>query len=397
MSKTSEFSNLLTFVYKINQSCTLANQTEKKIPHLYFENLDALRFLAAFSVFFFHYSSDMRAVFSNLGEHSVTKALLSIAEKGSLGVNFFFVLSGFLITYLIMYEVKHTGKFSLGKFLIRRTLRIWPLYFIIILISFVLFPVILDGYHTAHNPWMYIAFLANFDEINNGLNDSLNFLTTLWSVAVEEQFYLFWGLALFVLYRIKKINFPLLIGIIFILSFIFRWYHWDEERTIYYHTFSVCQDILTGAFIAWSLFEGKRWLDKIKDLKKIWVLLIYIAGFAICIAKNKIFADELIIIERFVLSLFFGFIILDQIRGANSIYKLGKVKVFNYLGKISYGLYMYHMVILFCVFAWMNSWGVESYWLMPIYFALCLVLTISVASLSYYLIEKPLLKLKPKR
>jgi peptidoglycan/LPS O-acetylase OafA/YrhL len=358
--------------------------------------LDALRFLAAFSVFIFHYFSDIKSFFPSLTNNAIFDKVQVVADKGSLGVNFFFVLSGFLITYLILHEQKHKGHFSLKKFLIRRTLRIWPLYFIVILIGFVLFPLIFSGYSTSHSLWMYVAFLANFDEINVGLHDSINFLTSPWSVAVEEQFYLFWGLLFFTILRLRKVNLGYIIVVLYLLSFLFRWYYVDEERIIYYHTFAVCQDILTGAFIGWSLFENKKWLEYLKHMRKIWVAAIYIIGFAICILKNKIFFGDLLIFERFVLSLFFGFIILDQIRGENSAIKFGKIKPFNYLGKISYGLYMYHLIVMYIFTQWISTIDMSELAVVPIYFGVSLSGTILISAISYQLIEKPLLKLKPK-
>src|SRR5690606_19355370 len=125
-----------------------------------FENLDALRFLAAFSVFVFHFFRDVNGLEPELQEYRIFDIVLSITDKGSLGVNFFFVLSGFLITYLILHETKYKGHFSLKNFLIRRTLRIWPLYFIVILIGFVIFPLLISNYYTVHEPLMYVAFLA---------------------------------------------------------------------------------------------------------------------------------------------------------------------------------------------------------------------------------------------
>jgi len=387
---------LCKFDCKINESYSLTNQSNKKIPHIYFNNLDALRFLAAFSVFIFHFFADIKAFYPSLNYNPVFDKVQTVADKGSLGVNFFFVLSGFLITYLILHEKKYSGVFSLKKFLIRRTLRIWPLYFIVILIGFLIFPFLFSDYSTVHSPWMYVAFLANFDEINVGLNDSINFLTSPWSVAVEEQFYLFWGLLLFTLYRLKKINLGYIILLLYLLSFVFRWYYVDEERIIYYHTFAVCQDILTGAFIGWSLFENKKWLDQLKSIRKIWVALIYAIGFAVCILKNKIFIDDFLIFERFILSLFFTFIILDQIRGTNSILKIGKIKPFNYLGKISYGLYMYHLIMMYLFTMWISSTEIKGLIVIPIYFGLSLFGTILISAISYQFIEKPLLKLKPK-
>ena len=374
----------------------MAIQNDKKIPHVHFENLDALRFLAAFSVFVFHYFSDIKALFPSLKHNSIFDKIQVVADKGSLGVNFFFVLSGFLITYLILHERKHRGNFSLKKFLIRRTLRIWPVYFLVVLIGFVLFPYVLDGFSTIHDPWMYVAFLANFDELRVGLFDHANFLTPPWSVAVEEQFYLFWGISLFILFQIKQLKLIHVIVLLYALTFIFRWYYVNDERIIYYHTFAVCQDILTGTFIGLALFEGKKWLDSLKRLKKIWVILIYLAGFMICIAKNKIFFGDLLIIERFCLSLFFAFIILDQIRGDNSFFKFGKVKLFNFFGKISYGFYMYHLIIMFLLVTWIDAMKLNGYYLIFLYFLASILGTLIVAIISYYAIEKPLLKLKPK-
>ena len=319
-----------------------------------------------------------------------------VTNKGNLGVNFFFVLSGFLITYLILHEHKHRGYFSLWKFLARRTLRIWPLYFIVGLIGFVLFPWIIPGYETAHDPMNYALFLANFDEIWYGANDPIGFLTSPWSVAVEEQFYLVWGICLFILSRLKAMRPEFLILLLYIISFWFRWQYLHDDRMLYYHTLSVCQDILTGSLIAIALFRGNRFLDWLKTLPQFIVFVTYLFGIILCVAKNKIFEGDLMIIERLPLSLFFGFVILDQIRGENSFFKFGKVKVFNYLGKISYGLYMYHLVVMYLISEWIDQYGWDNYWLIPVYFLASLMSVILVSGLSYRFIESKFLNLKPK-
>jgi peptidoglycan/LPS O-acetylase OafA/YrhL len=373
-----------------------SDSVQKKITPVYFENLDALRFLAAFSVILFHFSRDVRGLFPGIETETFYGLFDTIAQKGHLGVNFFFVLSGFLITYLIVHERNSKGKFSLGKFLIRRTLRIWPLYFIIVLIGFVIFPSIIEGYHTDHNVWMYVGFLANFDEIINGANDSINFLTSPWSVAVEEQFYLFWGIILFVGFKIKQFKPIYLILALYIISFYFRWYYWQDYRMLYFNTITVCQDILMGSLVGIGLFHGNKILDSIKSLPKPAVFAIYIIGFSICILKNKLFPGQLIILERSVLSAFFAFVILDQIRGEHSVFKIGRIKVFNFLGKISYGLYMYHLVVMYLLVLWIESWTSYDRWLIPFFFVLINILVISLSTISFYLIENPLLKLKPK-
>lgn len=369
---------------------------DQKIAPAYFQNLDALRFLAAFSVFVFHYFRDIKAFYPGIENNWLFDKLLIVADKGGLGVNFFFVLSGFLITYLILQEKKETGHFSLWKFLVRRTLRIWPVYFVVVGIGFVIFPAIFDTYSTAHNPTYYIFFLANFDEIYNGAHDSINFLTAPWSVAVEEQFYLFWSLSLFLLLKLKKFKIEYLILILYIASFYFRWIYCDDERVIYYHTLSVCQDILTGAFIGLSLFNGKKWIQSIINLNKWNILLIYLAGIALCLAKNKLFSGDILVLERFVLSLFFGFVILEQSLGKNSILKVGRFKWMNYLGKISYGFYMYHLIVMFVLCRLIEVYLPTGYYLIPLYFVGSLVGIILSSALSYKLMEAPLLKLKPK-
>ncbi|MCB9223264.1 MAG: acyltransferase [Crocinitomicaceae bacterium] len=375
---------------------SLNEETAKKIQPVHFKNLDALRFLAALSVIFFHISQEAIAVYPELETNTIAKWILTVVQKGHLGVNFFFVLSGFLITYLILHEQEQTGNFSLKKFLIRRTLRIWPLYFMVVLVGFVIFPLLIEDYHTNHHAWRYLLFIANFDEILVGATDPINFLTAPWSVAVEEQFYLFWGIALFVIFKIKQFKPVYLVILIYIISFIFRWIYWDDYRTLYFSTFTVCQDILTGTLLGMALFKKKAFLEKIRKLSKLRVFGIYLVGFAICILKNQIFAGQLIIFERSVLSIFFGFIILDQIRGEHSIFKLGKIQVFNNLGKISYGLYMYHLIVMYLLMKWMGGWFNEGYWAFIIFAIFILICVVVISTVSYRFMEKPLLKLKPK-
>ena len=373
----------------------MSNQSTAKIPAVHFDNLDALRFFAAMAVFVFHYFRDVNGLYANLTDSKLFKTVLIVTDKGSLGVNFFFVLSGFLITYLILQEDRRKGFFNYGKFLVRRTLRIWPLYFIIVFIGFVLFPLLFQDYHTSHDPVNYLFFLANFDEIRNGVNDSINFLTSPWSIAVEEQFYLFWGLALLLILKQKKFKIEWLIGLLYLGTFLFRWWHKDDPHVLYYHTLSVCQDLLTGCFVAISLFKKRQWLDRLQNINRTITVVIYLLGAMICIGKNKLFFGDLQIVERLVLSLYFSFIILDQIRGKHSFYKFGTIKWFNYLGKVSYGIYMYHLVVMYLIDLWFNTIQWTGYWQAISYFVAALTGTLLIAILSYQLVESRLLKLKP--
>lgn len=372
------------------------NSAPKKLHTVYFQNLDAARFIAAFAVFLLHFSNEIRGIFPGINASFLFKAIYLFTGKGGLGVDFFFVLSGFLITFLIFQEYKTVGKFHLGYFLIRRTLRIWPLYFSIGLIGFVLFPLLVEDYYTLHEPLYYFLFLANFNEIWHGADDTVNFLTSPWSVAVEEQFYLFWGIVLTIGFRLKKIPFPLLLMFLYLLSFSFSWFNKESPEILYLHTLAVFQDILMGAFVGWSVFKGLKWIDNVQSFSRLKIILLYITGFVLIIAKNKIFQGDLMLLERFVLSFFFAFIIIEQIGGKHSLFKLGRIKLFTYCGKISYGIYMYHLVVMYLL---LHFFDFKSFGLMPTLFIFggaSLIFTYAVSALSYRFIESKFLALKPK-
>jgi len=376
----------------------LAIQNNIKIKKPYFENLDALRFLAAFAVFGFHFFKEAGNVFKFDSSSMPYKAVNMVLSKGTLGVNFFFVLSGFLITYLILFERKSTGSFNLKHFLIRRTLRIWPLYFLVVFIGFGLFPFLFDDYQTNHSITRYLFFLANFDEIRVGLTDSINFLTAPWSVAVEEQFYLFWGILLFILHKIKAFNIWVALFSLLIVSLIFSYLNFSNNRILYYHTLSVMSNIVVGSALALAYLQEKKWLLKLKELKRWKIITVYALGLLVILAKNKLFFGHLAIIEQSSISLFFAFVILDQVYLSNSFFKIGRIPLFNHLGRISYGLYLYHLVVMFVMMK-ISSGFLTS--LSPLigtlfYLMISIVGTYLVSSLSYKFFEKPFLSLKSK-
>jgi peptidoglycan/LPS O-acetylase OafA/YrhL len=100
--------------------------------NVYFPSLNGLRFIAAFMVFLLHFAKQ------NWGEnfdYNPEDNFIYKSVLGDVGVTLFFVLSGFLITYLLLTEQARTSTINIGKFYLRRILRIWPLYFLMILIT----------------------------------------------------------------------------------------------------------------------------------------------------------------------------------------------------------------------------------------------------------------------
>ncbi|HEY9176748.1 MAG TPA: acyltransferase, partial [Flavipsychrobacter sp.] len=158
----------------------------------HFQTFDALRFFAFFKVFLLHLPITAFPWFNYL------------RAGGGIGVQFFFVLSGFLITYIILEEKDRTGQFNLKHFFARRILRIWPLYYLMILVAF-LTPVITEqllhvttsseGYTPAW--WMSLLFLENYKIMATGTHPNVSPLGVMWSLCIEEHFYIIWGLLLF--------------------------------------------------------------------------------------------------------------------------------------------------------------------------------------------------------
>src|SRR5689334_17080134 len=103
-------------------------------PRVYFENLDALRYLCFLSVFMFHsmHTTEVQVISNPIYQFIKFR----IFGNGNLAVNCFFVLSGFLITYLLLEERNFFGKISISKFWLRRVLRIWPLFFVCVFAGF---------------------------------------------------------------------------------------------------------------------------------------------------------------------------------------------------------------------------------------------------------------------
>jgi peptidoglycan/LPS O-acetylase OafA/YrhL len=195
----------------------LATKTSAK-KSVFFENMDSLRAIAALAVIFYHMSLWFK--FPEEIIYTYLKQLLTFGRVGgSLGVTFFFVLSGFLITYLLFLERENNGKVDIPKFYMRRVLRIWPLYLFTIFVGFVIYPFTekLSGvnYNETGSLVLYLIFGANFDPIYF-VGSRNPILGVQWSVAIEEQFYLIWPL-LFVLF-IRTRSFLVNLALIIFLS-----------------------------------------------------------------------------------------------------------------------------------------------------------------------------------
>ncbi len=314
------------------------------------------------------------------------------------GVILFFVLSGFLITDILLSlkEKMETGETSLKKALVtfyfRRILRIFPVYFLtILLLHFIRFKNIDELL-----PWL-ASFSTNILMAKSG--NYLGEFTHFWSLAIEEQFYLFWPFLILLVNRKYLLKGICLVALLAILSknglfFIFH-FHWMFAC---YFTTSLLFPLAAGALIAYY----KRYNTNVFENILCNTILFYLSGiiyfllFSIC----KLFAfDKLIFIfDEYVFSVFALFFVA---RASSSGFKsfgrwLLENKPVVYVGMLSYGLYVYHMFMYSLLNYLAPKWNlhvVSDYQLWLYWFEMLLL----IASASYFLIEKPINVLKKYR
>jgi len=368
----------------------------KEKSHVFFPNLDGLRFFCFLSVFFFH---SFVSNYSNITSSRVYIFIKSVLfANGNLGVNFFFVLSGFLITFLLLKEKEVTGKIHITNFYIRRFLRIWPLYYLCVFIGFIIFPMFgstlgqLPGLNA--RPLYYIFFINNFDLIRHLNNNPQLFI--LWSIAVEEQFYLVWPV-LFAFTPSKYYKYLFISVILF--SFVYRCFNYNQLFTLSLSTFSCISDMAVGGMAAY-LISSSNWLSsKIKKLSRFYIVLIYVVAALIYIFDRYTLRSSLYApFERLVVSVVFALIILEQCFSDNSFYKMGKYKLISKLGKYTYGLYCLHIIGIYFTRAVLRKFDFDSqlWQVLIVEGGLSLILSIGLAYISYTLFESNFLKLKER-
>lgn len=368
---------------------------------IYFSNLDGMRFLCFFAVFCFHsiYSENDKIYSSGF----FTFFKERFFANGYLGVNFFFVLSGFLITYLLIKEKLLNGRINVPNFWIRRILRIWPLYIVCVGIGFFIFPLMKTmmgdtGNETA-DFWYYIFFAANFDYIHKGMPDAPG-LSVLWSIAVEEQFYLVWPLILSIL-PVKK--YWMAFAVILAGSWVFRAVVNSPVPNAHFkphemHTFSCIGDMAIGALGAWLSIMSAKCFAFFKQMPRLIIILAYLTLFLFLFFRQDIFIVNpyIRIFERSILAFAILFIILEQCFAETSFFKMSSFTSLTKLGVVTYGLYCIHFIIISIVTALSKKWGLDAQlWqvliLQPV---ISLAITIGLSLLSYKYFELPFLRLK---
>jgi len=365
----------------------------------YRPELDALRFVAFLCVFACHALPYPESLRSASFAGPAGRLIETVREAGNFGVSLFFVLSAYLITELLRREKLATSDIHLKAFYIRRVLRIWPLYFLMLLLCCVLGPFV-SILHMAPGQVLANLFFSGNWYIAAHLG-SVSALSYLWSISVEEQFYIVWPSVVKIADRTRMTLLaapvaclPLSLAAIVIVTQLCQ----RPDVAVWLNSVVQFQFFALGALLAFAL-RGKA-----PNLSRRTRILFWIGGTASWIlasgagrikSPNASVGPLRMCVGYELVALgcalfFFGTLGITAKHIPNCI---------RFLGKISYGLYMFHALTLFATTSIRKAIerGDGSSLLV---FAgdrvAALTLTILLAALSYKLFEAPFLKLKER-
>jgi peptidoglycan/LPS O-acetylase OafA/YrhL len=354
----------------------------------YHPALDILRGLAISIVVFYHN-------FANV----------SFFRFGWMGVDLFFVLSGFLITDILLKS--RESKFYFRNFYVRRLLRIFPLYYLVLLVFFSLSPILFSqkgpettfSYYNNNKAWFW-SYFQNWLLVHKG-PPPVPFLSHFWSLAIEEQFYLFWPFMIFFVKRLEVIK-KIIVGLI-LLAVVVRFSVWlmypHEVEKFYCSTFTRMDSLLMGCLTAVHLKQGKNISSlaiKLISSGFIGLIICSLIVFGNLRQDNPLFPT----VGYTLTAAFFACLVYALLRKENQLVNWIKyLASLRFMGKISYGMYVYHIPIYLLLstqltkisehyslgFPLNNGWFIS---------ALSVVLTLIASTISFYGLEQPILRLK---
>jgi peptidoglycan/LPS O-acetylase OafA/YrhL len=367
----------------------------------YLPELDVLRFFAFFAVFICH-----------VPPYGPTQGALGpLYVSGAFGVDLFFTLSGYLLTSLLLRERDQTGDINVKAFYARRTLRIWPLYYFSIGLAFLLtripasviaappFPGNLFEPIQPISYFFMAIFLFNFDLYGSFFTNPSFFMTQLWSISIEEQFYLFWPWLVRYVPRRRIVVLPLLMIAVSVIARIAL--PLNVFRQVWTNTFTRLDPIAVGILIALMPRLNLR------PVHRAVLVIVGLVGWEFAAYYCGLYY------QLSILKISMGYPAVALGSGAFLLATLGAeslrsdsviVRSLVYLGKISYGLYVYDLIAIFIgrlllfrgALGTLVSPGNPPWTALPIYLVLAFGLNVALAAVSYRFLESPFLRLKER-
>ena len=384
---------------------------------IYFENLDIMRFVAAYLVMLAHIELTMALIglpnnwtnpwadleqsgeahLWNAYNGSFLRLLHALShEMGAMAVVFFFVLSGFLITLLLLRERKSKGGIDVKRFYLRRVLRIWPLYFLVIGLGLYVLPNLGDAFQVrSQSPnlqqdWriLDLPYLLLLPNLSNGLmlGQFPPNIGQAWSIGVEEQFYLFWPW-LFLLTKAKPKWLFTFIAFMVVTKFLALQLMWPRWLQIFLVTMKF-EAMAIGGVGAYAYSQGTFNVVSSNTWRALGFFGVFglLMTFWFCPSSIQ---DALFLFQ----SGCFLLVILAGVHLPNKM-PIEMKKCLIWLGKRSYGIYMWHMMFLTFSVRLVSSFDVCSGAFIPLVIAGSTVMTITVSHISYKWLEMPFLRLK---
>lgn len=345
----------------------------------YRPEIDGLRAIAVFAVIFYHF--DLRL----FGK--------SIVTGGFLGVDIFFVISGYLITSIIINEINKTNKFIFLDFFERRIRRILPpLLFLLFICFLIAYLVLLPEFFIkfSESSIASLFFFSNFYFYISGQEYgaqsffSIPLLHT-WSLSVEEQFYLFFPFIFIIIFKYCKKHSIFIISLIIFLSFAYSiWLSFFNPQLSFLSLQSRIWQLLFGSIVAIIIQNNLNYKSKFKFYKfiekvfpKLGILLIL---YSIIFFNKSAFYPSYQ--SLFVVSGTILIILANNPNNNDVVLKILSSKIFVFFGLISYSLYLWHYPIV-------TFWRINTEFNTPYLYKILLVVVIFLLSIfSYFFIEK---------
>jgi peptidoglycan/LPS O-acetylase OafA/YrhL len=351
-------------IERARKSLRVEVKMHRRIPQL-----DAVRGLAILVVMFHNISPKYPLFHSD-----------QLFRDGWMGVDLFFVLSGLLITGILLDTKQSLGYFK--NFYVRRCLRIWPLYYSLLFFMFVVVRFLNSSeYHlvvqTSSPSWAFPLFLQNF--LLAISTNAAGPLGVTWSLAIEEQFYLVWPLVV----RFCSITQLRQLAIAEIcLSPMLRYYLWLHHVDLYTNIFCRLDGLMAGALLA-LLVRSDNFVPS-KLLQRAWILLLIAAPLAFL---TEAYHARWIVFSFTALASA-AFVYVAMFSERKWLQRIMTNQFLVYTGTISYGLYLLHKI----PFGMVQVLHLDRRPYLPL--PIILVASYVLAALSWNLLEKPFLSLK---
>ena len=344
----------------------------------YYPQLDTLRAIAALGVINLHWLNSAYPSLYGI-EHS------SKWGFGQYGVQLFFVLSGFLITDILLKNKEAKGKWNvIGNFYARRILRLFPIYYLLLL-----YLIVVKDVFVIDNIGWFASYTVNIKLYLEG--DLVDVWSNhLWTLSVEEQFYLIFPILFLFIPKKKELWLPCLF---LVLAIAFKQMSVFSSQSKYLLT--IAQTDMLGIGILLGIVKNRK-VNLFTSITTKSAKIVMIMTLSLCVIIYYMKSENSFIVGSFIylMIIAFGLLVANTVDGFGGIVgKILNISFFQYLGKISYGLYLYHKVIPLSLLIILNKLDITIENII-LYYVVNLSILFVVSHFSWKFIEAPIIKLK---